>query len=86
MPTERALDWIERTESFDRGWYSGAVGWFDASGDGDFNVALRSGLIRDRRAWLCAGAGIVKDSRSEAEYRETTLKLSALLGSLRCRP
>lgn len=83
VPTELAVDWIRRSEAFDRGWYSGAVGWFDAQGDGDFNVALRSGLMRDTRAWLYAGAGIVKESIASAEYRETTLKLSALLGSLR---
>jgi isochorismate synthase EntC len=84
-PTDRALEWIEQNEAFDRGWYSGAVGWFDARGDGDFNVALRSGLLRDNRAWLYAGAGIVQDSASAAEYQETTLKLAALLGSLRSR-
>jgi menaquinone-specific isochorismate synthase len=84
-PTDRALEWIEQNEAFDRGWYSGAVGWFDARGDGDFDVALRSGLLRDNRAWLYAGAGSVQDSASAAEYQETTLKLAALLGSLRSR-
>lgn len=83
VPTLDALAWILEHEPFDRGWYSGAVGWFDAFGDGDFNVALRSGLIRSNQAWLYAGAGIVRDSVAVAEYAETTLKLSAVLASLR---
>jgi isochorismate synthase EntC len=85
VPTALALDWIEAHEPFDRGWYSGAIGWFDARGDGEFNVALRSGLIRDRQARLYAGAGVVRGSLAAAEYAETTLKLAALLGSLRAR-
>lgn len=86
VPTRAALDWISLTEPFDRGWYAGAVGWFDTSGDGDFNVALRSGLIRSKQAWLYSGAGIVRESRAPAEYAETTLKLAAVLSSLRARP
>jgi menaquinone-specific isochorismate synthase len=85
VPTREALDWIRNAECFDRGWYSGAVGWFDADGDGEFNVALRSGLIRSHRASLYAGAGIVRESAASAEYNETTLKLAAVLGSLRSR-
>jgi menaquinone-specific isochorismate synthase len=86
VPTGAALDWIGKYEPFDRGWYSGAVGWFDAAGDGDFNVALRSGLVRANQAWLYAGAGIVRESAAAAEYAETTLKLAAVLTSLRARP
>jgi isochorismate synthase EntC len=86
VPTGAALDWIGKHEPFDRGWYSGAVGWFDAAGDGDFNVALRSGLVQANRAWLYAGAGVVRESAAAAEYAETTLKLAAVLTSLRARP
>ena len=85
VPTPAALEWISATETFDRGWYAGAVGWFDAMGDGDFNVALRSGLIHSNQARLYSGAGIVRESRAPAEYAETTLKLAALLTSLRAR-
>jgi isochorismate synthase len=85
VPTAAALDLIEQTESFDRGWYAGAIGWFDAHGDGDFNVALRSGLVRADRAWLYAGAGVVRESQAALEYAETTWKLSAMLSSLRAR-
>ena len=85
VPTAAALACIERFESFDRGWYAGAIGWFDAFDDAEFNVALRSGLVRSDRAWLYAGAGIVRESRAALEYAETTLKLSAMLSSLRAR-
>jgi isochorismate synthase len=85
VPTQMALTCIADAESFDRGWYAGAIGWFDALGDGDFSVALRSGLVRSERAWLYAGAGIMRESQAALEYAETTWKLSAMLSSLRAR-
>jgi isochorismate synthase EntC len=86
VPTAAAMEWIGSREPFDRGWYAGAVGWLDAQGDGEFNVALRSGLVRGQSARLYAGAGIVRGSQSGAEYDETKLKLAAMLSSLRARP
>jgi isochorismate synthase len=85
VPTPAALEWISKHEPFDRGWYAGAVGWFDAFGDGDFNVALRSGLVSGRQARLYAGGGIVRGSVAAAEYAETMPKLAAMLSSLRAR-
>ncbi len=70
---------IAELEGMDRGWYAGPVGWMDMSEDGEFCVALRSALIRDRRAHLFAGAGIVADSDPAAELAETEVKLGALL-------
>src|SRR5215218_11348472 len=78
-PRERALVAIAELETLDRGWYAGPVGWMDAAEDGEFCVALRSALLRDRTAHLFAGAGIVADSRPDAELAETELKLGALL-------
>lgn len=85
VPTTAAMEWIGSHEPFERGWYAGAVGWLDAQGDGEFNVALRSGLVRGQSARLYAGAGIVRGSLSSAEYDETKLKLAAMLSSLRAR-
>jgi len=82
VPAERALNWIAQREAAPRGWYAGPFGWIDANGDGDMAVALRSGLLRGRTAWVYAGAGVVRDSEAEAEYAETDLKLRALLGAL----
>ena len=70
---------IARLERLDRGWYAGPVGWMDATEDGEFCVALRSALLRDRTAHLFAGAGIVADSDPAAELAETELKLGAML-------
>lgn len=81
-PTEQAIRWINEHEALERGWYSAPVGWVDAAGDGEFVVALRSGLLRDGKAWVYAGAGIMADSDPDAEYAETELKMQALLGAL----
>jgi isochorismate synthase len=81
VPTAAAVDWIERHEA-PRGWYAGPVGYFDAGGDGDFAVALRSCLLHGDQALLFAGAGIVADSDPELELLETELKRQALLAAL----
>ena len=78
-PREAALAVISETEGLDRGWYAGPVGWMDAADDGEFCVALRSALLRDRSAHLYAGAGIVADSDPSAELAETEIKFGALL-------
>jgi salicylate biosynthesis isochorismate synthase/menaquinone-specific isochorismate synthase len=70
---------IPALEGLDRGWYAGAVGWTDATGDGEFCVALRCALLRGRLAHLYAGGGIVRDSDPVAELAETEVKLGALL-------
>jgi isochorismate synthase len=83
-PSERALEVIGG-EPAPRGWYAGPVGWFDAEGDGELAVAIRSGLLVGRRAYLYAGAGIVADSCADAEYDEIDLKQRALLDVLGAR-
>lgn len=85
VPNEHAVRWIERTESDARGWYAAPVGWFDAAGDGEFAVAIRSGLLSGRRAYVYAGAGIVRDSDPQMEYEETGLKQRAVLDALGIR-
>lgn len=78
-PTRDAVDWINRLEGSDRGWYAGPIGWIDAAGDGDLWVALRSALLRGDTLSLWAGAGIVADSDVEAEVLETETKLETML-------
>lgn len=82
VPREAAVRWIAQREPVPRGWYSAPFGWTDASGDGSFVVALRSGVVRGACVSVYAGAGIVRDSRPEAEYDETELKMRAVLGTL----
>lgn len=78
-PREPALELISELEGIDRGWYAAPVGWMDATDDGEFCVGLRSALLRDRRAHLFAGCGIVADSDPAAELAESEIKLEALL-------
>jgi salicylate biosynthesis isochorismate synthase/menaquinone-specific isochorismate synthase len=78
-PREVADALIPTLEGLDRGWYAGPVGWTDASGDGEFCVALRSALLRGQLASCYAGCGIVRDSDPAAELAESEVKLEALL-------
>jgi isochorismate synthase len=78
-PWAEAATAIRELEGMDRGWYAGPVGWMDATEDGEFCVALRSALLRDREAHLFAGVGIVAGSDPAAELAETEVKLGALL-------
>jgi salicylate biosynthesis isochorismate synthase/menaquinone-specific isochorismate synthase len=78
-PLSRAATLIPALEGLDRGWYSGPVGWTDATGDGEFCVALRCALLRGNVARCYAGNGIVRDSDPRAELAETEVKLQALL-------
>jgi salicylate biosynthesis isochorismate synthase/menaquinone-specific isochorismate synthase len=78
-PWPAAAAAIAALEGMDRGWYAGPVGWMDATEDGEFCVALRSALLRDREAHLFAGVGVVAGSDPAAELAETEVKLQALL-------
>ena len=78
-PREPALRLIDELEGIDRGWYTGPMGWMDATDDGEFCVGLRSALLRDREAHLFAGCGIVADSEPAAELQESELKFEVLL-------
>ncbi len=78
-PWPDAASTIEELERMDRGRYAGPVGWMDATEDGEFCVALRSALLRDREAHLYAGVGVVAGSDPAAELAETEIKLDALL-------
>ena len=82
VPQQAASSLIQAYEPFDRGWYAGPVGWFDGRGDGEFVVAIRSALLRERDALLYAGCGIVEGSDPEREYAESRLKLEPMLWAL----
>ncbi|HYL08212.1 MAG TPA: isochorismate synthase [Candidatus Udaeobacter sp.] len=81
-PREAADRLIDQLEGMERGWYAGAVGWMDASGDGEFAVALRCGLLWEDGARLYAGVGVMPDSDPARELEETELKFKALLTAL----
>ena len=78
-PLRGAMELIPALEGFDRGWYTGPVGWTDGAGDGEFCVALRCALLHENVARCYAGNGIVRNSRPANELAETEVKLAALL-------
>jgi anthranilate synthase component 1 len=88
-PKVRAMELIEELEPSRRGLYGGTVGYLDFAGDMDMAIAIRTAVIRDGRAFVQAGGGIVADSDPQAEFDESVNKASAVLravasaGSLR---
>jgi menaquinone-specific isochorismate synthase len=91
-PTDAALEVIRRLEPFDRGRYAGPVGWVDASGDGEWAIALRCAQFDldgapargrdDIPLRAHAGAGIVAGSDPEAELLETRVKFRPIVDAL----
>ena len=82
VPPGAAIEAIRDTERFDRGWYAAPVGWFDAAGNGEFAVAIRSGLANGREATLFAGNGIVENSDPAEEWDEIYPKYRPILDEL----
>ena len=79
VPKNKAMELIPKLETYDRGLYSGLVGFFDFNGDCELAVSIRSALVKDKQVTAFAGAGLVKDSNPEEEFRETNLKLKTIL-------
>ncbi|MBG9819152.1 isochorismate synthase [Bacillus safensis] len=85
-PKEKAVEVIREIEPLKRGWYAAPVGWIDSQDNGEFAVAIRSGLIEEDRVRLFAGCGIVEDSLAKQEYEETQVKLRPMLSALGGHP
>lgn len=81
-PTEEALAFIRDYEDFERGWYGSPVGWLDDRHNGEFAVAIRSGLIRGDEISLFAGCGVMGDSDIDLEFEETRIKFLPMLTAL----
>ena len=78
-PKIRAMQIINELEKNKRCAYSGAVGYFGFDGNHDSCIALRTAVLKDGRAYVQAGAGVVADSDSEYEYNETLNKAMGLV-------
>jgi anthranilate synthase component 1 len=78
-PKPRAMEIIEELEPTRRGLYGGVVAYFDVGGDMDTAIAIRTVALRDGRAYVQAGAGIVADSQAELEDTECRNKAAAVL-------
>jgi anthranilate synthase component 1 len=81
-PKIRAMQIINELETKKRGCYAGAVGYFGFDGALDCCIALRSIVLKDGRAYLQAGAGIVADSDPTSEYQETVNKATAMVEAI----
>jgi menaquinone-specific isochorismate synthase len=81
-PTAAALRVISELEPFDRGRYSGAVGWVGSSGEGEWAIALRCVQIEGQRVTAYAGCGVVANSDAEAELSETKMKFRPVVDAL----
>jgi anthranilate synthase component 1 len=81
-PKPRALEVIEELEPLRRNLYAGTVGYFDAGGDMDMAIAIRTAVLHGGTAYVQAGAGIVADSDPAAEQAECENKAAAVLRAL----
>ena len=80
-PVGEALMLIRRIEAYNRGLYGGAAGYVNGAGDGEFSVALRTGVFDGEMGWVYAGCGIVEGSVAADEYDEISLKLKTVLSA-----
>ncbi len=72
---------IRQIESYNRGFFAGACGYVNGAGNGEFSVALRTGVFDGEIGWVYAGCGIVEGSVAEDEYDEIGLKLKTILSA-----
>ncbi|WP_155973128.1 anthranilate synthase component I family protein [Paenibacillus sp. Leaf72] len=77
-PKIRTMEIIEELEPVRRGPYTGSLGWIDYNGDMEFNIIIRTMVVKDGMVHIQAGAGIVIDSKPEREYKESLSKAKAL--------
>ena len=78
-PKIRAMQIIEELEQNKRNIYAGAIGYLSANGNLDSCIALRTAVIKNKHIYIQSGAGIVADSDSRSEFKETENKAMALL-------
>ncbi len=82
-PKKRTMEIIDRFEDFSRGVYTGAAGFISFGGDSDFNILIRTLLLKDGEAYFNAGGGIVIDSDAKKEYDESLMKAQAIIDTLK---
>jgi len=82
LPRDAAMAFLAEEEPFERGWYAGPVGLFDADGNGIFVPSLRMGVSTGSGWRLFAGAGIVEGSVPSSEWEETAIKFEPMLEAL----
>ena len=78
-PKIRAMEIIDELENEKRSIFGGGVGYFGASGQMDFCIAIRTAILKNQDLFLQAGGGVVFDSDAEKEFQETVNKSKALI-------
>ena len=81
-PKIRAMEIIDELEKNKRKLYAGGIGYFTPNNEFDTCIALRTALIKDKKFYVQAGAGVVADSKPEKEYAETVNKAKALMRAI----
>lgn len=82
-PKIRAMEIIEELEPVRRGVYTGAIGWVDGRGNAEWNIAIRTMVVKEETVYFSVGGGIVADSLPAAEYEETLTKARSMREALR---
>ncbi len=77
-PKIRAMEIIDELEDEKRGIYGGAVGYLSWNGNMDTAIAIRTAVIKDKKLYVQAGAGVVADSVPALEWKETMNKARAI--------
>jgi anthranilate/para-aminobenzoate synthase component I len=77
---------ITELEPHARGLYTGSLGYIGFTGELDLNIVIRTMVLKNGRAWVQVGAGIVHDSEPRREYQETLHKARSQLLALSARP
>ncbi|MHC4912733.1 MAG: chorismate-binding protein [Planctomycetota bacterium] len=81
-PKIRSMEIIDETEPTARGVYTGSIGFIGIDGSACLNIAIRTIIINNQKAYVQTGGGIVADSEPEAEWAETITKARALLAGI----
>ncbi|RQW61484.1 isochorismate synthase [Vibrio viridaestus] len=80
-PRQTAYKAIRDIEKYDRGYFTGMVGWCDSRGNGEWVVTIRCAEVQKRSMKVFAGAGIVSQSQPQSELDETGAKMSTILSA-----
>ncbi|MBI3026747.1 aminodeoxychorismate synthase component I [Candidatus Woesearchaeota archaeon] len=82
-PKIRTMEIIDELEPTARGPYTGSLGYFNFSGDMDFNIIIRTLIMKSNKIYFQVGGGIVADSVPEQEYKETLYKAEAMIEAIK---
>jgi len=79
LPVEKAKEMISQSEDYQRGLYSGIIGWMSINSNSELFIGIRSALIKKNLLFIFAGCGIVEGSDALQEFMETEMKFNPIL-------